>query len=331
MSCGSANPRNPDEMTENELDIELKRFIFSSISSIEKFTIEKKKECVKKNITNAQQKHIELAEYMQTDEYKNGISQFADIDPNEEFGYKPWGQIMGFYVEFYVEYTDDEKRALGVKGVAERKVTQRLVEKYMPSNKFIPGTEYILFSIEFGRFATRMILVPKKEFTELYDDILAMLRKNAVTSHDENGNTVHELYTIYKKHEKNPNCFSPLPNNFGTFRSGMHIFAECESHQGVTYGHLDNNHYEKYNKKYTIDFDTPWYIKSVCCGHRYFNTYVGWSVLSEEAIDQGCTAKEHFMFFDKYEDEEDEEDEYEVEGDCHYYENEDCENNLNSR
>lgn len=322
MSCGSINPRNPDEMTENELDVELERFLFRS--NMKESTIEKKKERVKKNITNAQEKHIELAEYMQTDEYKNGISQFADMDPDEAYRYKPWGEIMGLYVE----YTDDEKRALGVKGEAERKETQKLVEKYMPSNEFIPGTEYIFFSIEFGQFATRMILVPKKEFTEAYDDILVMLRKNAVTSHDENGNTVHELYTIYKKHENIPKCFSSLQNEFNTFKNGMQTFAECESHHGVVYGHLDDNHYEKYNKEYTIDFDAPWYTKSVCCGHRYFNTYVGWSVLSEEAIEQGCTTKEHFMFFDKHEDEED--DEYEAEGDCEYSDYEDCDDNLNS-
>ena len=41
--------------------------------------------------------------------------------------------------------------------------------KYMPDNKFIEGTEY-------ANFASRNILVPRNEFTEMHSDKLKMLQ-----------------------------------------------------------------------------------------------------------------------------------------------------------
>ena len=296
MSSGSINP-TPIELYSNE-DIEkefelIKNNLWMVNFSEIDINLEFKKKCISENLKNSKEVHNEIKEYMETDEYKNGIYQFENMNPEEAFSY----YYDSKFYQYYIEYTDDEKRALAVKSVAKRKRVNEVLEKYLPKNKFIPNTEYIFFSIEFANFASRMILVPKKEFTEIHSDKLDMLRKNSKKTYEENGIIINELISYYNK---NGSSWSLIPNEFENFRSGMQTFAERESHNdGVRYGILGDK--DKDKDKYIdggMDIDRTWYIKSVCCGYSYFNPQTGKMHLTEEAISKGCSVSECFLFSD---------------------------------
>jgi hypothetical protein len=295
MSSGSIDP-NPIELYSNE-DIEKEFELIKDNSWIyfskNELNLEFKKKCISENLESAQRVHNEIKEYMETDEYKNGIHQFENMNADKAFSY-----YYNSRVGLYIEYTDSEKRALAVKSVAEQKQQDEYVEKYMPTNEFTPNTEYIFFSIEFGSFATRMILVPKKEFTEIYADKLDMLRRNSAKTYEENGIVINELITYYKRTSKS--CWSGVLNEFTEFLNGMQTFAECESHSGACYGVLGNN----FPPSEQMDIDRTWYIKSVCCGGTYFNPQTGRMELTEEAISKGCSVSECFLFSNVREGEE---------------------------
>ena len=289
MSCGSINPRKPHEMTEKEIR---KEFLFLQSYLGEKsaeYTIEEMKKIICENISFSQEVHKELSKFMKTDEYAKEIVHFYDIDPDEVFKYYKNEQYSW---NIYIEYTDDEKRALGIKTIVRSKEQAKNIDKYAPRNEFIPNTNYILFETD---NASQYFLVPSIEFTKIYSNELDMLRKNAELVED-NGIKLYKLHSLWKN--KNKNAFS-------FFNKGITIFANYHYSLGdIRYGVLRYNTNSDDNENNLMDIDKEWYTKSILTpystGYRYFDEVLGKFTLPDKAIENGCTVKECFIFLYDY-------------------------------
>jgi hypothetical protein len=262
-------------------------------------TLEDKKKSIRRNILECKSIRKEIRDYMQTEEYKTAYAQLNGeleeqgkaMDPEVIFRMR-----RGQYATV-IEYTDEEKIALGIKGMCKEARRQEMVEKYIPRGEFIEGTDYTFFSIENGSFASRNILVPTKEFNEVHQKELEMLRRNAEMSvKRDDGVTVHTLFQVLDGKdldERGCGCMPRKPTEFDQFLSGMMSYAECDCHFGVYYGYLSD-------KKCDMDEERKWYIKSICNGYGYFNPETGATTLTAEAKQHKCTVSESFMFMERY-------------------------------
>lgn len=264
----------------------------------EDYTEEEKKDTICKRFTKYKQIKNDIRDYMLTDSYKEiyaelknkAIQENLSIDPESIF--KKRRQVR--YIGLNMVFNDEEKIALGIRGISHRRKKEENVEKYMPKGEFIKGTDYILFAFENGGFATRYILVPVEEFTKFYFDILDMLRKNATTAMTAD-TVVNTLITVYdgkNLDSRGCGCMESVKNEFDEFVGGMMIYAECNKHMGVHYGHLKEG--------VSMDENRTWYIKSICNGYGYFNPESGKNALIEEALEKGCTVSEAFVFVERY-------------------------------
>lgn len=259
-------------------------------------TMEEKKEEVRRNMLAQREFRNEIARYMETDEYKNEYSLLKkeyeekgeQMDPEKIYNMRSGTRCT------IIEHTNEEKIALGIKGICEEKERKMMVEKYIPTGEFIEGTDYIFFSIENGGFACRNILVPSKEFKKIHSADLEMLRRNAQSVQEHNTAT-HELFTIYdckNLDERGRGVCSSIPNEFSTFIVGMMPYAECDTHHGVFYSSLDGEDCD-------MDTEREWYIKSICDGYGHFSQKSGYESMAEKAKKHGCSISESFFFLEK--------------------------------
>lgn len=262
-------------------------------------TFEDKEKAVKSNVLAQRRAREEIVEYMNTEEYTTELNRLKreaeekgeQIDPEKIYRRRRQTHCI------HIDYTDDEKIALGIKGIIQEKERIRMVERYIPRGEFIKGTDYIFFSIENGGFASRNILVPTEEFNKIHREELEMLRRNAEMSVErDDGLRVHTLFQVYDGKdldERGLGCTPMVPNEFNSFVGGMMTYAECDSHMGVGYGCLREGRCE-------MEEEREWYIKSICNGYGYFNPETGADTLIGAARENGCTVSESFMFLDKY-------------------------------
>ena len=263
----------------------------------EDYTEEEKKEEIRKEFAMHDDIRKDVHDYMLTNAYKETYAELEKeailtgepMDPEKIYNNRRSGWFTGIEIEF----NDEEKISLGIKGIVDEKKHIADIEKYMPTCEFIEGTDYIFFSVTRGN-----ILVPTKEFTELYSDKLKMLRRNAISTYVTNTATkipVHTLITFYDgKNLDSRGCgyCESVKNEFDEFVGGMTPYAECECHMGVHYGILSED--------VSMDENRKWYIKSICGRYGYFNYDTGEFSLPTEAIEKGCTVSEVFMFEQEY-------------------------------
>lgn len=267
-----------------------------SIESKKEYTLEEKKKLIKNNIISCRKYSAEIAEYMETEEYKKGYEEIKTFyeEKGEEINSEEVYRLRCGQRMISITHTDDEKIALGIKGMLEELHRLEMCEKYLPKGEFIKGTEYIFFSMENATFACRNILVPTKEFTDTYPKVLEMLRRNSTEEKvDVRGFTHHTLVTYYKGINLDENgCgfYEAEPTEFNEFVGGMMTFAECDSHFGVRYGYIDETS--------DMDRDRKWYIKSICNGYGYFNPDLEDTTLIGAAYANGCSVTETFMFIE---------------------------------
>ena len=217
------------------------------------------------------------------------MTDINEADIEREFaltGYGAWDDN---------EYTLEEKKECIRKHKERKKAEKEFFENYMPPNEFIEGTDYLFFTMENANFACRNILVPTKEFSEIYPDVLEMLRENAKTTTNETGLKEHVLTIFYKFAHLNEDgrIGTWLGENtpISRFSGGMMTFAE-----GRYYGYLGDVLKRTEKPENTTDKDRVWFIKSVCEDSMFFDPKLGITSLITAAEKHGCTVSESFIF-----------------------------------
>jgi hypothetical protein len=259
---------------ENELMLSCKKYIedIKDIKKLYNFNKFMKKIFSVENIEDRQRIHNNIKKYMKTEEYINGLDKYSDINLLEKF--KNYKDDYGKTV--YIRYTDIEKSALIIKHLNMKEKIKKHNDIYMAKNIYVPGTEYIYFSLPMVE-----ILVPMKEFTKIHGDILDIIRKNSFTKHYLNNRSLHFI--------SSENFNSP---KLSYFFEGLKYYTECWKLNGkILYCPL------KKNNNFDMNVEKQWYVKSIITNLKLSNKII-FPHLEETEFNNGCSLRECFVYFE---------------------------------
>jgi len=271
------------------------------------YTFDEKKQKIRNLFEQEQKEQEEYLEYLETPEYKK-VANELEIDKMtlEELN-KKFSHSRRYWFYRLTNVTIEGKKAEIVKEILKRKKDQEWQENYIPKQTFIPNTEYISFTMENGNFASRNILVPKKEFLIAYPNILEFLKNNATKTHtfaDGSSDvlTEYSLVNHYKAtdwHEDGrPSAWRNVQSPICDFSGGMMGYADADR----GYRYLTKKDHQK-----DVDVckqNQQWYTNSICENYGFFNPETGNMELNRNARENGCIVKELFIFLEEYEGEE---------------------------